>query len=715
MRTLLPALALLVACRTGDKANDGDAAPDTGGLEVVDADGDGFFDGEDCDDADASVSPAATEVCDGIDNDCDGEIDEGVTDTWYADADADSYGDPTSSEEACEPPEGAVANANDCDDTTASVNPTATERCNGVDDDCDGAIDEDVQSVWYADRDGDGFGDPDATVEDCDPPSGAVDNAADCDDRAATVNPAADEVCNAIDDDCDGTIDQGASDAPTWYIDGDGDGYGDPSQAVVSCDAPPGAVANATDCDDRDVDIHPAADEVCNGVDDNCDGLIDDDDPSLDASTGTTWYADGDADGYGDATNTTRACSQPSGFTGDGTDCDDSAATVHPTATEACNGVDDDCDGLTDDDDPSLDPSTASTWYVDDDGDGYGDAAQATQACSQPSGWVGDSSDCNDAAASIHPGMAEVCNSVDDDCDGLTDDDDPGLDASTRATWYDDSDGDGFGDASAGTDACGQPSGTVSDDGDCDDTDPSVNPGAQDVCNGDDDNCDGDIDEEALDGMILISVDTNDGRVYEVDPASGTVTTISTLSGSGGINTVAVSGTTVLGNDFTNARLTELDVCAGTRSDLAGHGTSANTCGIVFGPGGRLFGIDSINDELVEYDPVTGALTVIGGLGFNLGSCGLAYDCTNDVLIGADGSSDQIFTVNPSTGEATGFLSVGFEFRSVGLEFDPLTQQLLASTRSNLYEVDPGTGASTFIGAMAASNIDDLIYHPECN
>ena len=715
MRTLLPVFALLAACRTGGKVPDGEPTPDTGSLESVDADGDGFFGDEDCDDGDASVSPAATEVCDGIDNDCDGEIDEGVTDTWYADADQDSYGDPSSTQEACDQPEGAVATATDGDDTSAEVNPTATERCNGVDDDCDGDIDEEVQSVWYLDADGDGFGDPGATVEDCDPPSGAVDNADDCDDGAAAVHPDADEICNGIDDDCDGDIDQDATDAPTWYLDADGDGYGDTDQAVVACEAPAGAVANATDCDDADFDVNPSASEVCNGIDDDCDGLTDDADASLDANTGSTWYADGDADGFGDATNTTRACTQPSGFTGDATDCDDSAAAVNPAATEACNSVDDDCDGLIDDADASLDAATASSWYADSDSDGFGDATQVTTACVQPSGTVSDATDCNDAAASINPGETEICNSVDDDCDGLTDDDDTSLDTSTQSTWYDDSDGDGFGDAGSDTDACAQPSGTVADDSDCDDTDASVNPGAQDVCNGDDDNCDGDIDEEALDGMILISVDTNDGRVYEVDPTSGTVTTISTLAGSGGINTVAVSGSTVLGNDFTNRQLTELDVCNGTRNDLTGHGTTANTCGIVFGPGGRLFGIDSVNDELVEYSPSTGALTVIGSLGFDLGSCGLSYDCTNDVLIGADGSSDQIFKVNTTTGAAYDFLSVGFDFRSVGLEFDPVTQSLLASTRADLYEVDPSTGSSSFIGTLAASNIDDLIYHPECN
>ena len=171
----------------------------------------------------------------------------------------------------------------DCDDDDASVNPDATESCNGKDDDCDGASDEnDAEGVqtYYFDGDGDGFGDSDNTAVSCEPYENFVAEGGDCDDTRDYVNPAAEETCNNIDDNCDGTPDEGVpADADTFTADADGDGFGaiggDTTQA---CAAPEGYAADATDCDDTNAAIYPGApDGFEDGVDDDCDGQVDED------------------------------------------------------------------------------------------------------------------------------------------------------------------------------------------------------------------------------------------------------------------------------------------------------------------------------------------------------------------------------------------------------------------------------------------------------
>ena len=526
-----------VSCRTAPTAKTDTAglATTDGGL-AVDGDGDGFPADEDCDDLDASSSPAAEEICDGVDNDCDGEIDEGVRTVWYADTDGDGFGDTRVSEEACSAPDGHVTNAADCDDTDAQVYPGAPEACDGIDNDCDLEVDEDGTQTWYIDGDGDGFGDPTQGVESCERPPDGVADGTDCDDDDAGVFPGAAEVCNERDDDCDAEVDEGL--ASTWYRDTDADGWGDVTSSTEACAEPPGYAADPGDCDDTDPAFHPGAPEsdctdpadyncdgsvayadadadgwaactecddgdpavnpdaveVCNGIDDDCDGDIDDADSSVDLGTAGEWYGDADGDGYGNPTAVTTACDAPSGSVGDDSDCDDGNAAVNPGATEVCNTIDDDCDGAIDDADSSVDLTTGTSFYGDADADGYGDAAVATVACAAPSGTVSDDADCDDTDSAVNPGATEVCNTVDDDCDGAVDDADSSLDASTTTAWYTDGDGDGYGSALSAS-SCAAPSGTSAQGTDCDDTDSAVNPGATEVCNTVDDDCDGAVDD----------------------------------------------------------------------------------------------------------------------------------------------------------------------------------------------------------------------------
>ncbi len=261
---LLPLVLLSLACSGGDE------------LPGIDADGDGFTKADgDCDDDNPRANPATVELCDGWDNDCDGDTDESDAldaPTWYGDDDGDGYGGSLTTTVACEAPEGAKADDEDCDDSDEAINLDAIELCNGVDDDCDGVVDEsDPQfgpdpgdtgdtgdtgdpgytPTWYIDHDGDGYGVTDYTVFSCTQPTGYSDNQDDCDDSNPDASPAGTEVCNDdADNDCDGyggwclggelTLDATAD--AVWLgneqdgyagvaLDGvgdlDGDGYGD--------------------------------------------------------------------------------------------------------------------------------------------------------------------------------------------------------------------------------------------------------------------------------------------------------------------------------------------------------------------------------------------------------------------------------------------------------------------------------------------------------
>jgi hypothetical protein len=313
--------------------------------------------------------------CDGVDDNCDGVVDEGCDD------DDDGWCDP-----GMPRTDAAACQGADCDDGDPNRNPGLDEVCNGVDDNCLGDADE------GCDDDGDGWCDADLAVAEgfvavC--PSGG----GDCDDEEPFVFPEADELCDGLRNDCtEGVVDEGCDD--------DDDGWADANLTAVRgprFDALyPGG---ENDCDDADPSVHPTADEVCDGRDNDC---------SLE--TAVDDGCDDDLDGYcdrdipyveGDAVRVT--C--PNGPA----DCNDELDFVFPGRIERCDNIDNDCAGVVDE-------------GCDDDEDGHCDAnlesVDAAVVC------VLGADDCDDENPEVYPEHVEVCDGVDNDCDELVDQND---------------------------------------------------------------------------------------------------------------------------------------------------------------------------------------------------------------------------------------------------------------------------------------------------
>ncbi len=251
-----------------------------------------------------------------------------------------------------------------------------------------------------------------------------------------------------------------------FFRDLDGDGFGDDTTLIMSCIAIDGYVEDSTDCDDTNNSINPFSLEICNEIDDNCNFEIDEGLPLY------TYFEDVDLDGYGNAIFSTMSCLElpPFGFVTDSTDCNDTNELVYEFLTV----------------------------YTDADGDSYGDVLNSELLCEivTPDGFVTNSLDCNDSAYFINPSSNEICNALDDNCNGMIDD---GL---TFQTFFLDLDNDNFGDGNFDTVTClDEMDGYVFDSTDCNDLNPEIYPGAIEVENGFDDNCNMTIDE----GFVTIN------------------------------------------------------------------------------------------------------------------------------------------------------------------------------------------------------------------
>ncbi len=327
------------------------------------------------------------EVCNGVDDNNNGLVDEGLAFAQYADLDADGYGNESSMILSCETTAGYVSNNEDCDDANTVIHPNNVEFCDSLDNDCNGGVDDGLSyNLYFQDIDEDGFGQSEESLNACNQPFGFVLQEGDCNDWVSMINPAAMEICNEMDDNCNESVDEGLI-FETYYEDLDEDGSGNIEVAVVKCVLPFGYVAQHGDCQDNNPNVNPNANEQCgNGIDDNCNGEIDE-----------GCEADGDDDGY---TNLE--------------DCNDDNSMINPGMSETCNDLDDNCDGVIDE---NLEQYQ---YFADFDGDGYGANSVSYVSCFMQEGFVLDHTDCDDDMPNINPAMQEWCgNEWDEDCDGF--------------------------------------------------------------------------------------------------------------------------------------------------------------------------------------------------------------------------------------------------------------------------------------------------------
>lgn len=400
----------------------------------------------DCDDNNNVTYPGAPESCDGFDNNCNATDDAATREDL--DIDGDLYVACTFNATIIEP---TLLGDDDCNDTLAFVFPNNTEVCDGYDNDCSESNGGLTSETNETDSDGDGYIPCLPFVDQL--ASDQFIGGGDCNDSDSTINPGATgtdlvDDCDGLDNDCDGEIDEDN------VVDADNDLF-----ASVYCstsnDTRANNVEGQADCDDTRNFVFPGATDVCDGFDNDCNNAT----------------VSGDEDFDGDTYLNCTGTFVPRGdarFAGNG-DCAPEDPEINPAESDfansqlagGCDGIDNDCDDL-------IDNDGDGTTY-DRDGD---DFADPNEFCATSSLDVADG-DCNDQEPTIFPNATELCNGIDDDCDGEV------------PLNEQDEDGDGFA-------AC---------EGDCEPENPAINPGAADLysfCDGVDNDCDGQTDEEGI-------------------------------------------------------------------------------------------------------------------------------------------------------------------------------------------------------------------------
>ncbi len=450
-----------------------------------DVDNDGFCSDVDCDDTNGSVYPSATEICDGIDNNCNGQIDEGAGDTYFADTDSDGFGHPSNSIQACSVPTGYVSNNTDCNDTDPNIYIGAT---------CDDSNPNTINDIYsnscvcvgelpvgctYETIDNSGFesgwgiwndGGSDSRRNINDSPYASTGNYCIRLSDNSNSSVMTTDVLNLSDFE-ELTIDF------SYYVSSFDSSNEDFWLQISTNGGSSFSTVEEWNLGDEFNNDQFKSDQVvltgtfstntvlrfrCDASNNN--DLVYIDDVTISGCNTTSSpcepFWDVDNDGF---------CSN--------VDCDDTNSTINSGAIEICDGLDNNCDG-------QIDEGVMISYFADTDSDGFGDPNNSIEACSVPAGYISDNTDCDDSNVSVNPSATEICDGVDNNCDGQ-------IDEGLSNTYFADTDSDGFGDPNNSIQACSIPTGYVSDNTDCDDTDPNIYIGA--TCDDSDPNTINDI------------------------------------------------------------------------------------------------------------------------------------------------------------------------------------------------------------------------------